>query len=145
MMEAITKRQIKAIWALAHHGGLNAEDLHRQIESSVGKRSLRQLSREEAARVIQGLLPKLDDRDWMLDDSEGNLSSTSISHPVSNPYTSAQMAFMGRLIWEMGWDQKRLLRLAYRMYGVRRLADLTVRQASGLIEALKAIGKRHAA
>ena len=26
-MEAITKRQIKAIWVLAHRGGLNAEDL----------------------------------------------------------------------------------------------------------------------
>lgn len=134
-MEAITKRQIKAIWALAHRGGLNVEDLHKQIESSVGKRSLRQLSREEAARVIQGLLPKTGVEELALPAAIDKMEGT----------TSAQRAFIGRLIWEMGWDERSLLGLAYRMYGVWRFADLTVRQASGLIEALKAINRRHAA
>jgi hypothetical protein len=47
-----------------------------------------------------------------------------------------------RLADEMGWGPERLPALARRMYGAGAIRDLTVRQASGLIEALKAIAKR---
>ena len=56
-----------------------------------------------------------------------------------------QMVFMGALSNQIGWDQWRVLRLAQRMYGIRQLKDLKVREASGLIEALKAMKRRRAA
>jgi hypothetical protein len=53
------------------------------------------------------------------------------------------MILMEGLSRQMGWDLQRLLRLARKMYGAGNLVDLKVRQASGLIEALKAIKRRY--
>jgi hypothetical protein len=45
----------------------------------------------------------------------------------------------------MGWSFERVAGLARRMYGVPHVLDLTIRQASGLIQALKVIAAREAA
>jgi hypothetical protein len=56
--------------------------------------------------------------------------------------TRAQQALLARLAAVLEWPPERLPALARRMYGAGALRELTVKQASGLIEALKAMAKR---
>ena len=105
------------------------------VESSTGKKSIRSLSKQEAREIIEDLLLKGGGADLISQEAIGEKGRG----------TRAQMVFIGALSRHMGWDQRRLQRLAQRMYGVRQLADLRVRQASGLIEALKAMKMRLAA
>jgi hypothetical protein len=57
--------------------------------------------------------------------------------------TRAQQALLARLADELEWPPERLPALVRRMYGTHALRELTVKQASGLIEALKAmLGRR---
>jgi hypothetical protein len=128
----ITKRQIWAIWALAHRAGLKEEDLRSLIDGTWSKRSLRSLTRQEAGRMIEHLLTT---------NGTVEVIPTQGAEIRGSP-SMAQMAFMEKLIRELEWDRLRLYRLARRMYGVRHLEDLNSRKASGLIEALKAIRKR---
>ena len=131
----ISKQQIKAIWALAHRAGLEEEELRELVESFTGEKSIRSLSQEEAGEIIEDLLLKGGETDWAFREAIG----------AKERGTQAQMAFIGGLSRQMGWDQSRTLRLARRMYGVQELMNLKTRQASGLIEALKAIRRRRAA
>jgi hypothetical protein len=129
----ISPRQLKAIWALARRAGLQEEGLHRVVESLTGKRSLRSLSKEEARGIIEDLLLKT--------------GMKVISYPGGGglgQITRAQMALIGGLTMQMGWDRQRLVGLARKMYGVGWLIDLKAKQASGLIEALKVMRKRRA-
>jgi hypothetical protein len=128
----ISIRQMKAIWALAHRAGFKNEDLYALVESLSGKKSIRFLNRQEAGEVIEDLLLK----------AEGVALQSVRVTGEEGTMTRAQMALMGILSRQIGGNPSRLLRLARRMYGVGNLADLKVRQASGLIEALKAIKRR---
>ena len=131
----ISTKQIKAIWALSHRAQLQGGDLRILVESSTGKRSIRSLSKQEAREIIEDLLIKAGGKEPILQDAtdkEGRV-------------TRAQMVFIGALSSQIRWDQQRVLRLAQRMYGVRQLKDLKVKEASGLIEALKAMKMRLAA
>ena len=131
----ISKQQLKAIWALSHRTGLNEEDLRSLVEAFSGKKSIRSLSRQAASEIIERLLLK----------GEGTDSAFQETIGQKERGTRAQMVLIGELSGQMGWDQSRLLRLVQRMYGVRQLTDLKIRQASGLIEALKAMRRRQAA
>jgi len=128
----ISMRQLKAIWALAHRAGFKKEDLYALVESLSGKKSIRFLNTQEARRVIEDLLLKAEGGDLRSLEAAGQ----------EGTMTRAQMALIGILSRQIGWNSWRLLRLARRMYGVGNLVDLKVRQASGLIEALKVIRRR---
>ena len=131
-MNRITKQQLKAIWAIAHQLGFDEKELHARVEVLTGRRSIRNLTRPQAARVI----------DWLL--QRGGVENRN---PLAGPRgketaTKAQRSMIDWLLQQAGWDSWRLIRLARRMYGVRNLDDLDIREASGLIEALKAVEKR---
>lgn len=102
------------------------------VESLSGKKSIRFLNRQEARQVIEDLLLKVEG---------GNLRSLEAAGQRGT-MTRAQMALMGRLSQQIGWNLWQISRLAQRMYGVGNFEDLRVRQASGMIEALKAIKRR---
>jgi hypothetical protein len=135
VMERITKKQLKAIWALTHRTGLNEKDIHVRTKSFFGKKSIRSLTKHEASRMIEHLLHKWDAKEIipeMIVDQTGGA-------------TRAQIALIEMLTAQMGWSQQQLLGLARKMYGVKEFGDLNVSQSSGLIEALKAIKLRRAA
>lgn len=127
-MSTISTRQMKAIWALSHRAGLDEEGLHALVAARTGRASLRELRRTEAAALIDELLAKV----------SGRPRAPQKVGAVTRP----QQALLARLADEMGWGPERLPALARRMYGAGAIRDLTVKQASGLIEALKAIAKR---
>jgi hypothetical protein len=124
----ISPRQLKAIWALSHRAGLDDGALHVLVASRTGRSSLRELRRTEAAAVIDELLAKVSGR---------------VGAPQkAGAATRAQQALLTRLAGDLEWPSERLPALARRMYGAGALRELTVKQASGLIEALKAIAGR---
>jgi hypothetical protein len=131
----ISKKQIKAIWALAHREGLEEEELRKLVESFTGKKSIRSLSQQEAGEIIEDLLLKGVKAGWAFQRAMDK----------EKRGTRAQIAFIGGLSRQIGWDQSQALGLARRMYGVQELTNLKVNEASGLIEALKAIRRRWAA
>ena len=131
----ISTKQIKAIWALSHRAQLQEENLRILVESSTGKKSIRSLSKQEAREIIEDLLFKAGGQELISQEATGK----------EGRVTRAQVVFIGVLSSQIRWDQWRVLRLAQRMYGVRQLKDLKVREASGLIEALKAMKRRVAA
>ena len=131
-MNRITKQQLKAIWAIAHQLGFDEKELHACVEVLTGRRSIRHLTRSQAARVIDRLLQR---------GGVGN-RIPSAGPGLKETATKAQWSMIDRLLQQAGWDSSRLLRLARRMYGIRTLDELGIREASGLIEAFKAIEKR---
>jgi Bacteriophage Mu, GemA protein len=129
--EDISKQQIRAIWALCHRLGLDEQSLHGLAQAITGVSSIRQLSSSQATRLIDLLLAKT-----------GFKTRDFPRRPGFN--TPHQLAYIQGLAAQLGWDEPHTLGLARRMYHVRRLRDLGIRQASGLIEALKAIQERKA-
>ncbi len=127
-MSGISSRQLKAIWALSHRVGLDDRELHALVAARTGRGSLRELRRSEAAAILDELLAKAGGR-------------TPVPQNVGAA-TRPQQALLARLAAEMEWPPERLPAFARRMYGAAAIRDLTVKQASGLIEALKAIAKR---
>ncbi len=129
--KGITKQQIRMIWVLCHRLGLDEQPLHGLAQAVTGVSSIRQLSRPQAARLIEMLLKKA-----------GFKTQDFPRRPGLN--TPHQLAYIQGLATQLGWQEEHTLSLAKRMYHVRRLRGLGVRQASGLIEALKAIRQRKA-
>lgn len=129
--KGITKQQIRMIWALCHRLGLDEQTLHGLAQAITGVSSIRQSSRPQAARLIDMLLAKA-----------GFKNQDFPRRPGFN--TPRQFAYIQGLTTQLGWEERHTLGLAKRMYHVQRLRDLGVRQASGLIEALKAMHQRKA-
>ena len=127
-MTGISSRQLKAIWALSHRVGLDEGALHALVASRTGRASLRELRRSEAATVIDELLAKV--------------SGRALALQKPGAATRAQQALLDRLAAELEWPPERLPALARRMYGAGTIRELTVKQGSGLIEALKAMIQR---
>jgi len=124
--KGITKQEIRAIWALCHQLGVEEGALHGLAKAITGLSSIRQLSSSQATHLIDLLLART------------GVKSPGLSrHPGQS--TPRQLAYIQGLATHLGWQEAHTLGLAKRMYHVCRLRDLSVRQASGLIEALKAI------
>ena len=128
----ITPLQIRALWGYASRLMIPEEDLREWVFRRTGKSSLRALSRPQASRLIDEIAHK-----WEARDRPGVL------HP--HPMTSGQARILTALEGDIGWDDRRLLGLARKMYHVERLKALQPEEAAGLIEALKAIRRRKAA
>ncbi|HXZ24621.1 MAG TPA: phage protein GemA/Gp16 family protein, partial [Nitrospiria bacterium] len=104
-------------------------------EAVSGQTSLRRLTRGQASRLIEGLQGTVPDAESFragLVNREGRLSA-------------AQQRLIDRLAGELGWRARQVTGLARRMYGRVASKSLTRSQASGLIEALKAMEQRRAA
>ncbi len=127
----ITPRQLRAVWGYAGLFHLSEQDLRAWVFSKTGKRSLRRLSRLEASRLIGEMIRKEE--------------ISAVFLPVRSRLTPGQRRFILELERSLGWDDRRLLGLARRMYHIGRLAELSPKKAAGLIEALKAIRQREAA
>lgn len=127
----ISAKQIRALWGYASRLLIPEEDLREWVFIRTGKRSLRALTRPQATRLIEEIAQK-----WQM----GELPSAS---PPS--MTSGQARILTALEEALGWDDRRLLGLARKMYRVDELQALQPIEAAGLIEALKAIRQRKTA
>lgn len=126
-MSKITSKQIRALWGYAAFLKVAEEDLRGWIFSRTGKSSIRTLTLIEASRLIDEIAWK-----W----------EKGVPPPGGDRITAAQIWWIASLGRKIGWDERRAIGLARRMYQVENIHDLDRKRASGLIEALKAIGRR---
>lgn len=119
--QKITPKQIRALWGYANRLRIPEEDLREWISRRTGKNALRALTRPQASRLIEEIARK-----W-----EAN------GHPSDSPppMTPGQARILRTLEGDIGWDDRRLLGLAKKMYHIERLHELQPKEAAGLIEA----------
>ncbi len=122
------------IWALSHQRGLAEAALRQWIEAVSGQTSLRRLTAGQASQLIEGLQGRTKD---------ATAFRASVAERAGR-MTVAQQRFIEQLAGEMGWSVRQVMGLAQHMYGRSPGESLTRFQASGLIEALKAMGRRAA-
>lgn len=130
-----TSRQLRMIWSLCHQRGFDESTLRAWVSAVSGQPSLRALSVSEASRLIEGLR----DRTVELESFRDRVAQRA------DRISPGQEGTIAHLAHELGWNERQLMGLARRMYRRTRRDALTQREASGLIEALKAIGRRRAA
>lgn len=126
-MDKVTPKQIKALWAKAGRARIPERELRGWAYSRTGKRSIRALSKREASRLIGEL---------------HDVEAGQVGLLSSDRMTAAQAGWIGALGGMIGWDERQLVGLARKMYHGKGMRALSRREASGLIEALKAIGER---
>lgn len=127
-----TVRQLRMIWALSHQRGFDEPTLRQWITAASGQPSLRRLTVGEASQLIDGLQHPA----WDLEAFQSLLTQRA------DRMTAVQERFIARLAAVIGWSEPQVTGLARRMYHRSRRESLTRAQASGLIEALKAIHRR---
>jgi len=130
-----TTRQIRMIWALSRQRGINEAALREWVEAASGQASLRRLTAGQASHVIEGLQSGAGD---------ANAFRAQLAE-LEDRMTAAQARLIDRLARSLGWESRRMAGLARHMYGQAPRESLTRHQASGLIEALKAMSRRRAA
>lgn len=132
--KAVTYDQIKKIYAAARERGMDNDLLHEHMEMLLHKPSIKELTKREAATLIDSL--------------EGKTESRSRKERK----TSKQMYFICGLMKELGWvtaegepDMARLNSFLQSDEAGFKLSDyrfLNIGTASDLIEALKAMAAR---
>ncbi len=130
-----TSRQLRMIWGLCHQRGFDESTLRAWVSAVSGQSSLRALSVGEASRLIEGL----GDRTVELATFRDRMTQRT------DRISPGQEGTIAHLALGLGWNERQLMGLARRMYRRTRRDALTRIEASGLIEALKAIGRRRAA
>jgi hypothetical protein len=131
-MKKATTQQFRMIWLLSHQRGVAELALRKWIEAVSGQTSLRRLTTSQASQLIEGLQ----------DTSKDVTAFCASLAERTDRMTAAQQQLIGQLAGTLGWSTHQVRGLAQHMYGRSPGESLTRFQASGLIEALKAMKRR---
>lgn len=118
MGEFITRAQLKKIWARSREIGLDEELLRILAEEICGERSLRALSKVQAARLIDRLERR------QPHERKPATGVTALPEGVSALPAPGHIARIRELQQELGWDEDHLnawLKKYFRVGSVRRL------------------------
>lgn len=131
-MEKITGAQRKKIYAVARELGIDNDLLHELVLRLTGKEHISELTKKEAIRVIDELEPRRPTRTVQRTGRQVLLA------------TRKQYWMINKLAQELGWDDnpKRLQGFIKKYAKVDHPRWLTVKQASAVIEGLKALAER---
>ncbi len=101
---SVTAAQLRKLWASARSLGWGDQEVHQLVRELTGKASLRALTMEEAARVIDRLVGA--------GAPAGELRVPSRSGPhqsvpgnVIELMTAKQLDMINRLLWHLGWRE----------------------------------------
>ncbi len=129
MVSKATPAQLRKIYVLARENGMDSDLLHLHVSRIAGKNSLSRISITEAVKVIDSLSGKKKGREERI--------------------TARQEWKIKDLAKAMGWknekgeaDEKRLDGFLRERTGVEHYKWLTKNEASGIIEAFKAMLER---
>jgi len=133
---SITSGQVKKLWVSAKQLGLTDAGLHRVVLETTGKESIRTLTSEEAARVIDRLVAAGADR------SQTSPPPRERPRPLPRNIiqlaTEKQIGMISRLLWHLGWRADDQYFRACVRQAIGRENIRTKREASGVINMLKA-------
>lgn len=124
----ISTAQTRMMFGLARKCGLDNEGLHSLVENISKVESIKQLTMYQAKGIIDYLM----------------LLSGQQKPEIPDRATEGQRALIRNLARGLGWGDgpKRMRDFLEARFGVADIAFLTQEKASGVIEALKAMGKR---
>lgn len=126
-MQADRNKVISAIWAMGNKLGMDSEDIHAVVERETGKNSMRKCTDKQLAKVLDAM--KL--IGGMEQQRRGGI-------------TDKQLHYIAILEHELGWydNPERLRGFVKKMCNVEHVKWLTIKQASNVIEGMKALLKR---
>ena len=122
-MDTITNAQLRMIYGLGKRAGLDNDTLHDMAHGMAGVDSLKAMTRQQAARMIDRLM---------------NGARTEAVGPA-NRATPAQRRKIYALTREMGWDDGRLNAFLARRFGCAHVNFLPAGKVGPVIEALKSM------
>ncbi len=99
---AISAGQMKKLWLSAKRVGLTDAELHQLVAEMMGKESIRALTCEEAARVIDSLVAAGADRAGT--PRPGRQRREPLPPNVIELATEKQIDMISRLLWHLGWQ-----------------------------------------
>ena len=133
---SITPGQVKKMWVSAKQLGLTDADLHQVVSEVAGKESIRMLSSEEAARVIDRLVAAGADRSQT--PQAPRERRPPLPENVIELATEKQVGMIGRLLWHLGWGVDDAYFRSCVRQAIGRENIRTKKEASDVINMLKA-------
>ena len=127
----VTKSQLKYIFLCAKKLGLDNQLLHDVVYATTSKKSISKLTSGEAGNVIDVLARQAFP-------NAPKKRASNIVYLIS----AEQRDKILELLLPMGWNEQKADALSTKMYK-KPMRHLTMRQAQGLIEALKSILSRN--
>lgn len=124
----ITRDQLRMLYALAKTQGMDSDTLHARAEAVTGSEHLSQLTKLQAARVIDSLM--------------GKKPAQSYPARAATRITQGQVDVIFGLARKMGWLDEgydRIKGFVRSRYGVEVIDWMTPEQGRQCIEALKAM------
>lgn len=115
----MTEKQRKLLFVLARKRGMDTEVLHSYIETQTGKKSITEVTKEEASGLIEGLEEK--------------------QKTPKGKVSQKQLKYMKGLAEKLGWEERTLNRFIEKQYGISNSHWLTSKQGAKVIEGLKKI------
>ncbi len=135
MTNSISNRQIAKIWACTNEVRLPKEALYEIIYGLCGKQSIRQLTRQEAYKIIETLISKYNASKGRYRNTKPPPNSKGNIISLMSP---GQKRKILKLCYQLKWDEEELNNFSNKI--VKKPYDkLSKEQASILIEALKAV------
>ena len=121
----ISPQQMRCIYAIARKGGLDNEALHAIVENGTGKESIKDLTWQDAKKVIDELK---------------RLTGQETTGPHDRP-TKEQIGLIYGLAGRLGWgdDPQRLTAWLEKRYHASHPRFLDEKSARNCIEAMKAM------
>ncbi len=115
----MTEKQRKLLFVLAKQRGMDTEVLHSYIETQTGKKSITEVTKEEAGRLLDGLQER--------------------KQRPEGYVTVKQLQYMKGLAKKLGWAEKTLNQFIEKQYGISNRNWLTSKQGAKVIEGMKRI------
>lgn len=131
MAAKITKAQLKKVWTKRHMLGMPEKGLRDLVESVSYQRSKRELTRQQAKRLIDALEGKKP-----MPKTSGNKKCR-----FGKRATPLQLSLIAELQKEAGWDDEHLRRFLLKWYKVSTPDELDTKRAWIVFDMLKR-GKR---
>jgi hypothetical protein len=138
--EQIDARLLRAIWACAREHRVDGEALHEAIQAGFQKTSLKQLTRREAYRLLDGLRGKRDggiaSRRW----AQGNHGRRNIADRTEHLVNQRELQMLREAAALRGWTEETLQAFVRRQIKAEMIH--TMQQFNKVFWALKAMNRR---
>lgn len=133
-------RYLRALWATARECGVNDEGLHDAAFVAFGKTSLKELTADEAAQLLNGMRKAaskpLQQRHW----AQGNHGRRGVVDKTEFLVNAREMKMLCEAAALRGWNEETLLKFIARQLGKTEIR--TMKEFNKIFWAVKAMNRR---
>jgi hypothetical protein len=133
-------RYLRALWACARECGVDDEGLHDAAFVGFGKTSLKELTEDEASRLLNGMRKgsgkQLAKRHW----AQGNHGRRDVEDKTEYLVNTREMQMLCEAAALRGWNEEALLKFIARQLGKTEIR--TMKEFNKIFWAVKAMNRR---